>query len=750
MPSQSVAALLNDLDVTALVVDADGLVLEATAGARALFGEPLVRPGSVASGLFAPASAYREAWDATRATGSAVSDRPLQVTPAGATGGSTLLLVSFASLGPGATVLRLRPPFDPRSSFSLPSLEALLRLSREAVAVTRTDQRIVAVNPAACELSGYAREELLGRTTGEVGLFADVPAREVMIAELRQRGEVRDVPLPLRRKDGSARDVLLSAQFVHVAGEPLGMFLATDVTELREAREGRDEAAASAMDRAALLHAIFEASPASISVTRASDGAYVAVNPAFERSVGLSADTVLGRTSHALGLVATREEELAGLAALGAQGRLAAAVHQTRPDGHETHALYSAVMVDLGGAPHVVAVTLDTTAQHELEEQVQHSRRLEAVGQLAGGVAHDFNNVLTAIISSAELLAARPDIDPDLTKVLLDAAQRGADLTRQLLAFSRKRKIAAAPFDAHEAIRSTVALLRRTIDPRVAVALHLDAPRPHLHGDAGVLGSALLNLGLNARDAMPAGGRLTFATRQVELGPQDCVGTLLPIAPGPHLELRVTDTGSGIPPEVLHRIFEPFFTTKAVGSGTGLGLAVVHGAVADHRGTLRVQSTPGAGSAFTLLLPLAELPLPAPAPGPSATSPRAGHVLVVEDNASVAATAMALLRSLGLTSSHAADGVEALQRLGGDEAFDLVLLDLVMPRLGGREALPEIRRRRPGLPVILTSGYNEDADLDALLASQEVAAFLPKPFRLADLREVLSRVLGAAPATREV
>jgi len=744
--SDELLHVLEGLGQAGLRFDAEGRVTACGALWAERYGAAEGAVGAPVDRRVGPAEVVSQALAALARGEARVADATVAVGPTDGASSPGLAAATFIGLPSGGGVVALRPLFAGAGAFTLETLDRLLELSHDAIAVTRADQRTVAVNPAACALSGYSRAELLGRTTREVGLFADVPARDALIAELQTHGVVRDVPLPLRRKNGEHRDVVLSAQFIEVAGETLGMFVATDVTELEEARHGWAVADAFAIERDTLLQAVFQTSPAIITVTNAEDGRYVAVNAAFEARTGLSAADALGRTGYELGFVSSRDEELAILEALRAEGRKEATLVRRNAAGEEKHLLSSAVCVELGGEPRVVAVTIDTTAHHRLEEQKQHSWRLEAIGQLAGGVAHDFNNVLTAIISSAELLASRSDGDAELTKLVLEAAHRGADLTRQLLAFSRKRKIVATTFDAHEPIRSTAALLRRTIDPKVAVALHLDATRAHVHGDASILGSALLNLGLNARDAMPGGGRLTIATRDVELAPEDCEGTLLPVTPGPHVELRVSDTGQGMPPEVLRRAFEPFFTTKDVGRGTGLGLAVVHGAVADHGGTIAVTSAPGVGTTFRLLLPT--IPAPAhvvPVTAPAA-SPRRGRVLLVEDNPTVAATATALLRALGAETSHAADGLEALQRVASAESFDLVLLDLVMPRMGGREALTEIRRLRPSLPIVLMSGYNEDADLDVLLARGEVAAFLPKPFRLTDMREMLARVLGDAPA----
>jgi PAS domain S-box-containing protein len=392
----------------------------------------------------------------------------------------------------------------------------------------------------------------------------------------------------------------------------------------------------------------------------------------------------------------------------------------------------------------VVLVFRDVTEEHALQEQLAQSRKLDSLGQLAGGVAHDFNNMLAGIVSATELLQRHGD---DLQRrarllgVIGTAAGRAADLTRKLLAFARKGTGLRVPVPVHEAVTGAVELLQHSVDKRVVVRQELLAERDLVEGDLAELQSVFLNLGLNAAHAMPGGGALSFSSRVVAR-PAEAQAEAFALAAGPHLELTVRDTGCGIAPDVLPRIFDPFFTTKAPGQGTGLGLTAAYGTIRHHRGAITVASEQGRGTVFTILLPLL-------AAGEDSALPRVavghvlrghGRVLVVDDEEVVRETASLMLADLGYQVESAVDGVDALARFAPGR-FDLVLLDMVMPAMDGPACCRRLRAIDPAIRVVLCSGYANDDD-PASLQALGVQGVLRKPYQRVDLASVLAQVMG--------
>ncbi len=388
-----------------------------------------------------------------------------------------------------------------------------------------------------------------------------------------------------------------------------------------------------------------------------------------------------------------------------------------------------------GQVVRLVAEGRDVTEAARLRQQLFQAQKLEAVGQLAGGVAHDFNNLLTSILGNAQFLheeAAPGSEEAGWAAAIIRASGRAAELTGQLLAFSRKGKFQDAAVDMHEVIREVLALLECSVDKRIALRSDLAATAPVVTGDPTQLQSALLNLGLNARDAMPAGGTLTFATRNLPT-PRGPVAADPPAAADDHLEITVTDTGTGIAPEVRQRIFEPFFTTKDPGRGTGLGLAGVYGCVTNHGGAIDVSSQPGAGSTFSVRLPTSDQPVATPDAPPAPLIRGAGRILVVEDEDAVRDLLDQALRRLGYETILCADGLaaEAVFREQAD-GIDLVILDLVMPRLGGAETFARLHAIASDVPVIIASGFSQNEAVEALRRAG-AAGFLAKPYQLGQL-----------------
>ncbi|HYD97899.1 MAG TPA: PAS domain S-box protein, partial [Alphaproteobacteria bacterium] len=397
------------------------------------------------------------------------------------------------------------------------------------------------------------------------------------------------------------------------------------------------------------------------------------------------------------------------------------------------------------GASHTIYDISDRVrAQAELEvaqEALRQSQKLEAIGQLTGGVAHDFNNLLTVIRSSADLLR-RPGLPEDRRARYIDAiastAERAAKLTGQLLAFARRQALRPEVFDAAERVRSVLDMLRSIVGSRIEIRIEADAADFHVEADPTQFDTALVNLAVNARDAMAGEGTLAIAVERAGLVP--------PVrghaaAAGDFVRVTIADGGVGIPPDLLDRIFEPFFTTKEVGQGTGLGLSQVFGFVKQSGGEVVVDSRPGEGAAFALYLPRVPAPGAAGLDRPAAAEqrPHQGRVLVVEDNTAVGTFAAQLLEELGYDAVWAANAQAALDVLAGGGRFDLVFTDVVMPGMSGIELAKLLRARYPALPVVLTSGYSH------VLAQEGAHGFelLHKPYSVEGVSAALRRGLGA-------
>jgi len=390
----------------------------------------------------------------------------------------------------------------------------------------------------------------------------------------------------------------------------------------------------------------------------------------------------------------------------------------------------------------------DVTEPHRLQEQLRQAQKMEAVGQLAGGVAHDFNNILGVILMQAELAEMVGGTPEKVREGLVEiraAAERAANLTRQLLLFSRQQVMQQQQVDLNEVVTDLASMLRRVIREDVTLELHLHSGSLLTYADAGMLGQLLMNLAVNARDAMPAGGRLVIETAEKMVDADETA--LNPDAlPGRYVWLSVSDTGGGIPPEILPRIFEPFFTTKEVGKGTGLGLATVFGVVKQHRGWLKVYSEVGKGTNFQIFLPAMEAPGKALAQAAVKARPRGGSetILVAEDNALLRMVTRAALGQAGYEVLEAADGVEA-ERIWSEHQGRIALLwtDLVMPGgLNGRELAARLQKQKPGLKVIFTSGYSaEIAGRELKLGASQV--FLQKPCSREQLLEAVRNCLDS-------
>ena len=605
-----------------------------------------------------------------------------------------------------------------RAELDLQASEARYRAvadsAADAIVTAGGRATIVGWNRGAERMFGWPAQEMIGQPlvtlmpesmggtqTAAFGRFVGDPKRHVTGALTALTG---------RRKDGSDFPLELSLSDWTLDGQRYVTAIIRDVSE-RHVAEAAVREAQSGLRR--LARAIDQTSDAVLVADQAGDILYV--NPAFERLSGHALGEATRQDLRLLGIGAGTpgfDEELrTTFAAIGTwQGEL---VNQ-RKDGtrYTVDASISPVLDDAGAVSAHVAVIRDVTAERELEARLRQSQRLEAVGQLAGGVAHDFNNLLAAITGYAEFVRAalpedgeaRRDIDE-----VLRASSRAADLTGQLLAFSRRQPPVPVALDPAEVVEGLAPMLQRLLGDQVALVV-VNEGSTYVLADRGQLEQVFVNLAVNARDAMPDGGRFIIDIRMALLDQADAGE----VPRGPVVRITVADTGAGIDEETLPRIFDPFFTTKAVGKGTGLGLATTYGIVRASGGRIAASSGQGLGATFTIDLP------PAPADALQAvparvvvtTLPVGAAVLLVEDDPMVRPVLARHLLAAGSTVHQATSAEDALAIWPDLERVDIVVSDVRMPGIGGAELARRLRTLRPGLPVLLISGYADDLALD--------------------------------------
>lgn len=566
----------------------------------------------------------------------------------------------------------------------------------------------------------------------------------------------------------SSQELLEANQELRRRGEDLERRVVRRTEQLSEANRelerqvaerGRAEVRASLAE--ARLRGLIEALPAVTYVAEyGPEGRWDYVSPQVEELLGVRPEELLQRPGSWYELVHSEdrarvldEEHRARLT----RSPFALEYRMVHRSGQTVWVRDQALPSQQGGGPAYQGVILDISERKSLQEDLLQAQKVEAVGRLAGGVAHDFNNMLTAITGYAELLRRElPEPSPAAHQVteILRAADRATALTSKLLAFGRRQILEPREFDLGALVLGLAPMIRRLIGEDVVLETDLDPEPTPVHADPPQMEQAILNLVINARDAMPAGGTLRIRSRN-RRGRERPIGAAQPEAgvavAGPHVALLVEDTGSGIEPRHMPLLFEPFFTTKPVGKGTGLGLSTAYGIVRQSGGEIRAESRPGEGARFEILLPRsatgARIDLPVAEEQTIAPGGRE-RILLVEDEAAVRKLAALMLEELGYRVTTASDGAEALElvEVARDFPVDLLVTDVVMPRTGGLELAARLRRAHPELPVLFVSGYAESSPLpsDGLeLARRD--GFLQKPFTRAALatrvREVLDRAI---------
>jgi PAS domain S-box-containing protein len=605
---------------------------------------------------------------------------------------------------------------------------------------------VVSWNPGAQRFKGYLADEVVGqhfsRFYTEEDRATGMPSRALAAAANEGRFENEGWRV---RKDGTRFWAHVIIDPIREAdGEVVGYAKVTrDLTERMEATEAlkRSQEQFQILVNGVTDYAIYMLDP---------QGHVTNWNSGAERIKGYSREEILGSHVSRFYTVEDREAGLPqrALGIAGADGRFESEGWRVRKDGSRfwAHVIVDSIRAPSGDVVGFAKVTRDITERMEHQRELEAARealfqaqKLEALGQLTGGIAHDFNNLLAAVLGSLELLRKRLPDDPRITPLLDNAvmgAERGAILTQRMLAFARKQALHTEAVDLAALARGMLDFAQRSLGPTVVIETDFPEAIPPVMTDPAQLEAAVLNLAVNARDAMPDGGvlRLAAKTRRTR-------GTRS-LQAGDYVCLTVTDTGEGMDAETLSKAADPFFTTKGVGKGTGLGLSMVHGLMLQTGGALEIRSVPGQGSTVELWLPLAsgDIRGAEQAVEPAEAAPLEGlQVLAVDDDPLVLMNTQSLLEDLGCRVEVAASGADALRLLGEDLHFDLMLSDQVMPEMSGGELMTAARLLRPDLPVIIATGFTED--LDHPLEPRR----LQKPFSQTELE---TAVRAAVPAGR--
>lgn len=659
---------------------------------------------------------------------------------------------------------------DPRPKQSLlpeETYRALFESAPDAVLVIDSNGTIVAFNPQAERMFGYAAQELHGEPIERL-----LPSRFAAAHKIHRTVYANNpIPRPMgsglelwgRHKNGGEFPVEISLSPLRGPERTLISASVRDVTERRrvqdDLRRARDELEERVAERTSELAAqIRERELGSEQLRRQAQMLDVASEPIFAwdmehgivfwnkaaaETYGYTREEALGRVSHEL----LRTIHPGGIAQLrqhlSRDGRWSGELIHTARNGRTIVAeIRMVVLPTPTGERLVLESCRDITARRAAEETLRQSQKMEAVGQLTGGIAHDFNNLLTIILANLQLLAdelAPGSPSRDMADSATRAALRGADLTKKLLVFARRQQLEAAPLDVNERVSNMAGMLTRTLGEHIQVRATLARLLPLALVDAGQLETALLNLAVNARDAMARGGQLSIETFETTVDGENAAA--LSLANGAYVSIRVADTGTGMSDEVMRRAFEPFFTTKDTGKGTGLGLSMVYGFATQSGGGVTLSSELGVGTSVTLHLPRAKGGRIAAATANYRDLRGSEAILLVEDDEQVRAATAKLLTGLGYRITEASDAVTAMALLATGQQVDLLFSDVVLANgMSGPELAREARRIRPTLKVLFMSGHVRDTAAFREQLERD-ARFIGKPFKRQDLAEALRATL---------
>ncbi|QAU36655.1 PAS domain S-box protein [Bradyrhizobium guangdongense] len=616
----------------------------------------------------------------------------------------------------------------------------LFETSQDLIMIMNSRGEIVQISPSSETILGYRPDEMIGHSGVEFIHPSHLEHSREEMRELKRGGHPKLADTRCLHKDG--REVWLSWLGSWSDQVKRYFFVGRDMTEARLA-------AVSLRDSEQLARNIVETALDAF-VQTDQVGTILIWNSQAEKLFGWPREEAIGRNALNL-FIAPSERE----GALARVQLFLESGEQTLPsprrellvrrrDGKEFTAELSATALRQREGVFLNSFYRDLTDKIASEERIRHAEKMEAVGQLTGGVAHDFNNILTVITGTIEILADAVAKDPGLaaiTKMIDEAAGRGAELTQHLLAFARKQPLQPREVDINSLIVDTAKLLRPTLGEQIQIESVFEDESCVAVVDPNQLTTAILNLALNARDAMPDGGKLILETGAAYL--DEVYASANDVAPGHYVLIAVSDTGTGIPAHMLARVFDPFFTSKGPGKGTGLGLSMVYGFIKQSAGHIKIYSEEGHGTTIKMYLPPGKSPAVA-GEGALPASIEGGHetILVVEDDRLVREYVLAQLHSLGYVTLQAANAAEALAIVAAGQPFDLLFTDVIMPgKMNGRQLADEVLKTRPDLRVVYTSGYTENAIIHHGRLDSGVL-LLPKPYRKSDLARIIRKALS--------
>jgi PAS domain S-box-containing protein len=620
---------------------------------------------------------------------------------------------------------------------------SLFEDSLDAICVVRRNGTLEDVNGAFLDLTGYERQELETVRFGD--LFADSRLSELFREQAEAEGIIRDLEWTLRHKDGVLRDCLLSASVRRSEQSEILGYQAVihDVTDRKRVEEALKESEKR-------MRLLIESSPIGIMI--ASNGQYSYVNSAFVSMFGReTSDEIVGTPIEQLCAPEDRDLFMSRVrsAETGSDEGVAHEMRGLIKTGEQVHLSVWLTMTEYAGAPALLGFMVDVSKEKELKARLLQSQKLEALGTLAGGIAHDFNNILFAVTGFTEL--ALDEVPPETRahsnlRRILEAADRATGVVKQILTFCREGEQIRRPIDVSPLIKETLRFIRASIPASIEIKRSLGPNVGKIMADPTQIHQLLMNLCTNAAHAMKeSGGVLTLELER--LTPDHHRMARFPDLPtGHYLSLRVSDTGHGMSGEVQERIFDPYFTTKKQGEGTGLGLALVHGIVRRHEGEIAVESEPGSGTTFEILFPEftreSEAHRTSQHDLPSGTE----RILLVDDELPLLEMGYQMLTGLGYDATTCSDAREALELITRrDDHYDAVITDMSMPGMDGIRLAQELGTIRPGVPVILCTGFSDEMNEEKAL-ELGVAAFVLKPILKKDMAETLRRVLDACAA----
>jgi PAS domain S-box-containing protein len=624
-----------------------------------------------------------------------------------------------------------------RSDVALHLTQFTVDRGSESVYWMGPDGRLIYVNDRTCEALGYSREELLSMRIQEIN--PEFPPERWVNHwnELRGR-RIYSAESTHRAKDGHLIPVEITANFIEFGGKEYNCVYARDIAERKRTEAlillERDFSKA-ALDSLPGVFYLFDRT-----------GKFLRWNTNFEEITGYSAEEI-GRM-HPLDLFEGTDKVLVRERILDvfAKGSSDVEAELVTKSGRKLNYYFTGHTFRWKDEPCLIGTGTDISERRKLEEQLRNSQKMEAMGLLAGGIAHDFNNLLTGILGYASLLSLKEEVDPEVAKaagIIQRSAERASQLTAQLLGFAEQGKNLNVPVELGRVVASVTGALERTKDPRIQVVTSLHPGGGCVLGDPSQLDQVVMNLAINACDAMPHGGQVKITTEPVTLDEAFCREREW-MSPGKYLLLAVSDAGVGISAENLERIFDPFFTTKTRGKGTGLGLSMVFGIVKNHGGCVDVRSEAGAGSVFRIFLPESPGNALDEKSAMDEVLPRGrGTIMLVDDQEPVREVAKDMLEALGYEVITAADGLEGVSLYRELwRKIDLVILDMVMPNMSGGDCFRRMKEINPKTRVVLSSGYSMDGSIQEVM-NDGILAFIQKPYRL----EELSRVVGTAAGT---